>query len=114
MVSRDVAARLAADPADMVARAWRWFIGPLTFDEHVCPACWRHEVKAVRWQLAAGDRRIVSLRCASCGHGDRRVMTPEQARRFERRSMAAWADEFIAALHQDLIGAGDFERSSMG
>ncbi len=95
----------------MVARFWRWFIGPLTFDARVCPACWRHQVKAVRWQLAACDRRIVSLRCGSCGHSDRRVLTHEQARRFERRLMAAWVDEFIAALRQDVIGVDDFERS---
>jgi hypothetical protein len=68
VVSHDVAARVSADPAAMVARAWRWFIGPLTFD------------------AATGDHRIVSLRCGSCG-------------------------EFIAALHQDLIGVHDFERS---
>ena len=66
----------------MLARAWRWFIGPLTFDEQVC------------------------------GHSDRRVLTRDQARRFERRLMAAWVGDFIAALRQDLIGVDDFERST--
>ena len=96
----------------MVARAWRWFIGPLTFDAQVCPACWRHEVKASGWQDTASDRRIVSLRCGSCGHSDRRVLSRQQARRFERRLMAAWVGEFTAALRQDLIGVDDFQRST--
>ncbi len=93
-------------------RLWRWFVGPLRFDDHVCPACWQHRVRAERWQLAAGDRRIVSLRCAACGHSDRRVVTQAQARRFERKEMTAWADAFIAALRSDLIDVGDFERSA--
>lgn len=112
VVSHDAAKDRSADPPPMLARAWRWFFGPLRFDAQVCPACWRHHVTAVRWQLAARDRLLVSLRCGSCGHRDQRVLTRDQARWLERRLMASWADAFIAALHQDLIGAGDFERSA--
>jgi hypothetical protein len=111
VVSRDAAPSSSAEADGMFARALRWLIGPLTFDARACPACWRHAVEAVEWRDAAGDRRIVSLRCGACGHSDQRVLTSAQAQRFERRLMSAWVGEFVAALRKDLIGVDDFERS---
>jgi hypothetical protein len=108
---------------------WRWLVGPLSFDAQVCPACWRHHVSACRWQDAGDDRLVVSLRCGSCGHADRRVLTRKQARglehalarhtdaiaaaadRLERERMVDWVDAFAIALQRDLIDIGDFARS---
>jgi hypothetical protein len=74
------------------------------------------------------DRWTMLLRCRACGATFRRVVSNEDAERYDRdldrgwnaigraaqrlehEQMVEWADAFVVAIARDLIDAGDFSR----
>lgn len=96
---------------------------------HVCPACGSGLVQPTAWeQLDGRNGWIVSRRCPECEwwgqsvHDEVEIDAFDEQldlgsqelagelRALEHANMSELARTFIAALHQDLIGADDFAR----
>jgi hypothetical protein len=81
----------------------------------LCVFCGSDLVTPVQSREIGGGGRLLLLRCGECGAWREAIAPPGAAKAFDRavegldrERMAAQADAFIAALHRDLIHAGDF------
>jgi hypothetical protein len=112
-----------------VARAIKALLGPrlpLPVGAHVCIVCRRDCVNPVAWDEVGEDRWRVAMRCGACGHEHERELSQTDAghllnalergygaieaaaTRLHQELMTEWVETFAAALHRDLIDAGDF------
>jgi hypothetical protein len=92
----------------------------------VCAACHADYVHPVEWHEAGDEHWWMLLRCGEC-RAEREVTVPDdvatrynadldssmraidrEVRRLDRERMAGETEIFVAALHHDLIDAGDF------
>jgi hypothetical protein len=97
-------------------------------DLHRCPDCGRPFMCPREWETVGEEHWLIVSVCAECDARDERVVTNEEARRYDlelARQTAAIArqlqrielermriecDAFVSALHHDLIDPADFSR----
>jgi DNA-directed RNA polymerase subunit RPC12/RpoP len=93
---------------------------------HVCGACGKDFVNAMRWEPLDDDHWYMLLRCGNCGRAHAAVVGNKSADRFDRaldagcaviardlqqlqrHSMTVWANAAREALDRDLVDASDF------
>jgi ribosomal protein S27E len=97
-------------------------------DLEVCERCRSELVEPTRWEAAAGDSWLLTLRCPDCGHVAEGVFSEECVDRYDVRlddaaavmihdlkrlqhaNMIEDVERFVAALAADAILPEDFHR----